>query len=101
MTDALKRYNTPCGHGVYEHPKGLVYRKEEVDAYIADLSADLVRAGYLAGLEAAADDLEPVHDRRAWGPYALDCHNHAANIRALSDDPEAIAAIVARVTEGK
>ena len=66
----------------------------------ADLSADLVRAGYLAGLEAAAEQsLMPCG-------YANDTPNDrqvsvADDIRAIAPDQEAIAAIVARVTEGK
>jgi len=59
-----------------------------VEYHCADLSADLVRAGVLAGLESAA---APIYK---WSIAA------AEEIEALSADPETIAAIVARVTEG-
>jgi len=95
MTDALKRYNTPCGHGLQEHPQGLAYHKDEVDAYIAGLSADLVRAA----LEAAAAQWIETKVEGGHALAALEAMN--SRIKALSADPEAIAAIVARVTEGK
>lgn len=74
-------------------------RLEELEAS----QADLVRAGYLAGLEAAANtckmyfmDAGPTarHERGITGEVA-----HV--IRALSPDPEALAAIVAQVMDGK
>ena len=64
-----------------------------IEYHRADLSADLVRAGYLAGLEAAAC----LEEKRS-------AHWDAKIIRALADDPtnpEAIAAIVACVTEAE
>ena len=73
----------------------------------ADLSADLVRAGYLAGLESAASVAGyagAIQDKRD-GSYAgsepVMGPDVADDILALSADPKAIAAIVARVTEGK
>ena len=60
-----------------------IVKSTEYTNHRADLSADLVRAGIKAAMEVA--ELE-----RVW-----------FDIDRIADDPEAIAAIVARVTEGK
>ena len=72
---------------------GYVYNQKY---HRSDLSADLVRAGYLAGLEAAAN----VRVQGTIGMVGLS-HRVVDAIGALEADPEAIAAIVARVTEGE
>ena len=81
----------------------------------ADLSADLVRAG----LEAAAKYHDEIYEHDASGiehssmvgiaisnraELEQSCRRaemNAREIRAMASDPEVIAAIVARVTEGK
>jgi len=54
-------------------------RIEELEAAIQQARAD----AYAEALEAAGAELDPIHPRKDWGPYALDCQNHAENIRAL------------------
>ena len=56
-----------------------------IEYHRADLSADLVRAAYRAGLEAAAQYVEHQSD--------------AKTIRTLSPDHETVAEIVAQVME--
>ena len=81
--------------------------------HLADLSANLVRAGYLAGLEAAAGKADYYRetcgldqDGNLYVSFKTEAfasailHETASSIRALDADREAIAAIVARVTEG-
>ena len=67
-----------------------------VQYHRADLSADLVRAA----LEAAAKRSEYHKDARN-SIYGKSRTDAGKAIRAMSSDPDAIAAIVARVTEGK
>ena len=58
-----------------------------------DLAAELVRAG----MEAAADHIEPKNERDDWTQYAHDKHAIAASVRYTSTNPKIIAAIVAKV----
>lgn len=63
---------------------------------------DFVRAGYRAGLEAAAkldDEKAAYWDGLCNDSIRVEHQSNAKKIRALEADPEAIAAIVARVTE--
>jgi len=82
-----------------------------VEYHRVDLSADLVRAGYLAGLEAAATAVyygecgEPDVSWMAGPEYGFKRGFQKATeeledkVRTLSPDPEAVATIVAQVME--
>lgn len=39
----LKRYMVPCGHGIEEHPAGLLHRREDVDKAIAEARREALR----------------------------------------------------------
>jgi hypothetical protein len=103
MTDAPKRI------WARRHPTGVVeaadYKIEgEQEYYRADLSADLVQAGYLAGLKDAsmvAAEWEETWDKRDNEEASKGAGLVFRDTRTLIADPEAIAAIAARVTEGK
>ena len=71
---------------------------KDVEYHRADLSANLVQAGYLAGLEAAGyEGAIPCYETR----HVTLGDKVSETIRAMSPNPEAIAAIVARVAEWK
>ena len=86
-------------------------RAEWIDT---DMSADLARAGYLAGLQVAAlyfqeqgEIMQGRLNRRGYGTLPVketeqiisDLFRDARAIRALAADPTAVAAIVAQVME--
>lgn len=57
-TTTLTRYMVPSGHGVEDHPAGLLYNKDEADAVIAALRAQLATAE--AQAQTARDALEDI-----------------------------------------
>lgn len=66
----------PDAHWVEEFSHGtLVYTADQMHAY--------ARAGYIAGLEAAASAIEPKCDPEDWTEYAGDCASLARVIRNL------------------
>lgn len=95
MSDKPKRYMTPCGHGLEENPNGLAYRKEEVDAYIADLSARVAEYELrLQELEAERDGLRDAYtgameDKRMWKRRTKAAEQRAAELEAKLAEAEA------------
>ena len=112
MTDSPKRIWATKDHNgetgswnrtpsrMQEHmPKGW-----QTEYHRADISADLVRTA----LEAAFTEMRVFapHEEHNTGPehdigYASGYHTAMHRTRALAADPEAVAAIVAQVMEGK
>ena len=112
MTDAPERiwaFHAPdieqdnLGCTIVAGEKAMPFSTEYIRA---DLSADLVRAGYLAGLGAAANQCASMANEMDWCDENGDSPFYIANdccdaIRALPTYPESIAAILAGVTEKK